>query len=307
MASAKIEIASASVIGRDHIGPGKNNQDALWIVEDQNGIVGIVCDGCGSGSNSEVGAKIGARLVCEEIRRRLIYTAPVLAHALRIHEFKSDVSDANEAMAAGVKVVEQAMDRVRQDVLANIRVLANGLGGSFAQTVQDYFLFTAIGFVVTPHVSWTFSLGDGTMFINGERIYITPSEGNAPPYMAYGLVETDYAEAPRFCVNRILTTRSLESLLVGSDGLEALVENERTRIPGKAEVIGSIDRLWSDDSFFQNKDALRRFLALANREHSRIDWKEQRTHRENGCLKDDTSVVVLRRIEPQGRDENDIA
>jgi len=57
----RYEIMSGSVIGHEHISLGKcligrNNQDAHKVVQTPHRIVGVVCDGCGSGAHSEFGA-----------------------------------------------------------------------------------------------------------------------------------------------------------------------------------------------------------------------------------------------------------
>ena len=63
------EIAGGSVAGRSHVLAGKGNQDAYhWSVEERS-LVAVVCDGCGSGAESEVGAALGARLLVAEAAR----------------------------------------------------------------------------------------------------------------------------------------------------------------------------------------------------------------------------------------------
>jgi serine/threonine protein phosphatase PrpC len=62
-----LEYAIGSIIGRNHVLAGKNNQDAYRIVSNEKFIIAVVCDGCGSGKHSEVGAKLGARLVINAI------------------------------------------------------------------------------------------------------------------------------------------------------------------------------------------------------------------------------------------------
>jgi len=53
----QFEYASGSIIGRNHVLAGKNNQDAYHISVNERFIAVVVCDGCGSGKHSEVGAK----------------------------------------------------------------------------------------------------------------------------------------------------------------------------------------------------------------------------------------------------------
>ena len=65
------EIAVGTVIGRDHRVSGKNNQDAFCCLMADHLIVAVVCDGCGSSPHSEVGAKIGAKIIAAEILRSI--------------------------------------------------------------------------------------------------------------------------------------------------------------------------------------------------------------------------------------------
>ena len=57
------QLAFATVAGRMHHLSGRNNQDAYAWTQGPGGLIAVVCDGCGSGPHSEVGAQVGARLV----------------------------------------------------------------------------------------------------------------------------------------------------------------------------------------------------------------------------------------------------
>src|SRR5258706_10945162 len=63
--------ASAAVSGSRHLRVGRNGQDAAatWVGDGAGAIV--VCDGCGSGASSEVGARLGAQLVIAAVAARL--------------------------------------------------------------------------------------------------------------------------------------------------------------------------------------------------------------------------------------------
>ena len=77
------EIAGGSVSGRSHVLAGKGNQDAYhWSVEERS-LVAVVCDGCGSGAESEVGAALGARLLVAEAARSIALGGAVDSPALR--------------------------------------------------------------------------------------------------------------------------------------------------------------------------------------------------------------------------------
>ena len=66
-----ISAASAAVTGARHLRAARNGQDAVatWLGDGAG--AAVVCDGCGSGASSEVGARLGAQLVIAAIAARL--------------------------------------------------------------------------------------------------------------------------------------------------------------------------------------------------------------------------------------------
>lgn len=273
------QIASASVLGRDHVGPGKNNQDAVWVAQDSGIILAVVCDGCGSGAHSEVGAKIGARLVAAEVGNLVGDHADLLATA--------------DSPAVMIAAVNHVLRRAQDNVMAQLRVLANAMGERLTATVQDYFLFTVVGTAVSPKFTFVFGCGDGVAILNGLDLKLGLTDGtNAPPYLGYHLVGQGRGGLE---AKAVIPTSELVSLVVASDGLEGLLADPEAKLPGKSDKVGLASRLWEDDKLFANPDALRRFLVLANRTSEVYDWKAQTVKREHGLLKDDTSLVVIRR------------
>ncbi|HKD75720.1 MAG TPA: protein phosphatase 2C domain-containing protein, partial [Ktedonobacterales bacterium] len=98
-------IAGGSVPGRAHLMTGRPNQDALSWVRSERALIGAVCDGCGSGAHSEVGAQLGAQLLVGALHRELAQMA--ISH---------DATDECSAL--------QTVLRVAQDhVLAQVGVL----------------------------------------------------------------------------------------------------------------------------------------------------------------------------------------
>ena len=159
-------ICGGSVHGSDHAKPGQpgytNNHDAFRFLWKPECIIGVVCDGCGSGAHSEVGANIGASLVLQGI-----------AHELPKYE------------QAGLD--EFPWERIKQQMLGQLSVLASAMGTSLSKTVNDHFLFTALGVIMTPFTTNIFSIGDGVYVLNGKVTHLGPFPGNAPPYLAYNL------------------------------------------------------------------------------------------------------------------------
>src|ERR1051325_1436163 len=106
-----ISASSAAVTGALHLGVARNGQDAAghWVGEGAGAIV--VCDGCGSGASSEVGARLGAQLVIGAVAARL-------QRGERPSELWSEV---------------------RAQVTAMLGQLADGMPGDRATAIHDHF------------------------------------------------------------------------------------------------------------------------------------------------------------------------
>ncbi|HIK26542.1 MAG: protein phosphatase 2C domain-containing protein [Oscillatoriaceae bacterium SKW80] len=263
----QFEIAGGSVIGREHLRSGKNNQDAYWGICSADYAIAVVCDGCGSRAHSEVGAKIGARLTVEAL-----------------------------ASCAKKITIDDSFfwQQVQQDLLKKLQALACIMGGNFSQTLQDYFLFTIVGALVTPAGAWLFSIGDGIIAVNGTVTQLGPFPQNTPPYLAYGLLDST-SEAWQFQIHKTLPLDEVKSILIGTDGVKNFIEAAETNLPGKEEKVGSISQFWEQDCYFKNPDSVRRKLALMNREVTKPDWEGQQLVRTVGLLPDDTTLMVLRK------------
>ena len=268
------ELATGSVLGRNHILAEKNNQDALHYFSLPALTIAIVCDGCGSSKHSEIGAKIGSRLITESISR----------HA-------NDFNQSNK--------IALALESVRQDVLSQIRTLSIAMGDNFNQTIIDYFLFTAIGVIITPKLTTTFYLGDGLTIINGVLSTFGPFPNNEPPYLGYGLLNSSKvtlrSELIQFQINLLTTTADVQSILIGTDGLNDLIRVEQQKLPGTEELVGPISQFWENDKFFKNPDMVRRRLSVINRTFLKPDWTNLSLIKENGLLPDDTTLIIIRR------------
>lgn len=265
MSSLPFDIAAASVIGREHSRAGRNNQDAFCVDACEQGLAAVVADGCGSGSHSEVGAQAGARLV--------------VASALRL-------------LRDGARVEEGAfLTALRERSVAFLRELALGLGRG---GLQDCLLFTVVGAVVTPELTLVFSAGDGVWALNGQVHPLGPFPGNAPPYLAYGLIPDSVVP---FARQALVPTADVRSLMLGTDGVGDLARMAESLVPEREEPVGPLSQYWNDERYFRNPDALRRRLSLLVRESVRVEPVSHRLVRSPGLLPDDTTLVVLRRRE----------
>jgi len=269
----EFEIAGGSVAGRDHRHALTNCQDAYAIATSKNVVAGVVADGCTSGEHSEVGAKIGARIAVDQL--------------LRVFQAEPTLLSADPAVLTG------ALARVRRGILTRIASIADAMGGSYSKTVSDYFLFTLVGVVATEWRTVTFVAGDGVIAPN-ERVVEILSENNKPSYIAYDLVDST-VEAPPLAVVNSFALGDVRQILIGTDGLGALVKASDRKVPGKDEPIGFISQFWENDAHFKNPFSIQRRLRVINRDYMRIDYDRRAVHEEHGPLADDATLVVFRR------------
>lgn len=275
------EVAYGSVIGKEHRRCSKNNQDALHLLFGDNYLITIVCDGCGSQIHSETGAKIGSRLIVKLISDQLRQIPIRPEH--------------------GLLDFSPVLERVRQNILAELGVLANWMGDSLTEVVSNYFLFTTVGAILLPGQAVFFSIGDGVIIINDEIITLGPFPENRPPYLVHNLLDLEPdSKSLRFQIIRSLSMDEVNSFLVGTDGVCDLVEASELCLPGKTEEVGPINQFWENDRYFSNRDNVRRRLTLVNREVRRYDRKGRTITRENGHLPDDTTLIVGRKCQTGG-------
>ena len=282
----QFDVAAGSVIGRDHVGrgnllTGRNNQDAYYF-GGKDVLVGLVCDGCSQGFHSEVGANIGAYLIgC--ILESTIATSLL---QVQIAHSKKDAIDGYFTL-----IRSQVLDQI--DAVAKSMFSLQG-PKTFSEVVGDYFLFTTVGFLATPDVTIIFSIGDGVYCLNGEISRIGPYPNNQPPYLAYGLLSTRMdPQLLQFACQAVIPTSEVQSILIGTDGVDDLIEAEHKKIPGKSEPVGPISQFWLEGRFFR-PDQIRRRLALINSEVTCVG-EQGALIRQPGLLRDDTTLVVARR------------
>ncbi len=273
--SSAFEIAGGSVIGRDHVFLGKNNQDAYGWHQESGLTIALVCDGCGSGRCSEVGAQLAVSLLLASLRR----------HARRF-----EIEPAQSVLAS-----------VRKKVLRNLDRTIQGMVQPRTEAIESHFLFTVLGAVLGPTRGILFSLGDGILGFNGELKCLKAS-GNAPPYLGYGLLSKGRKEsAPwsRFQVEVELPIDRFENVLLASDGMEPLCGSVFDGNPQRE--VRSLKDFWNNVRYFRNPSTLTRQLTKWNRESKRIDWEEHRMDKTPGLFRDDATVIVIRKgLDPIG-------
>ena len=266
------ELAAGTIRGREHALSNKNNQDAYHLIAEPDLLVAVVCDGCGDPTSkfSEMGAILGSQLIAETITR-----------TAKLGYFSN----------------QSFWDHfVRYPVLEQLKALVYQMGSIPKEVINQNFLFTTVVALVTPEVAVFATIGDGVIIINGEEeVFGYPN--NAPPYLGYGLMETNLHQGLfHFQIRKVIPTENLESFLIGSDGVGDLIKSHSKKLPGKQEEVGGISQFWIEDRYFANPDGIKQRLTLINQSAQKINWEERRVEKENGYLKDDTTLVVGRRV-----------
>ncbi|HVX23870.1 MAG TPA: protein phosphatase 2C domain-containing protein [Candidatus Saccharimonadales bacterium] len=268
MSQTAFELAGGSTVGRDHRLVPKNCQDGWYVVRDEFSTIAIVTDGCGSSPHSEVGALAGARL---------------LATALQVELRQTGVVN---------------WIRVRRHLLATLDILAQQMGGHYRRTIEDYFLFTVVGAILTDTQATFFACGDGVVIINGQVQTLGPFANNSPPYVGYGLIAEQLSDPALgeqgFDVVCELPLPELEHFVIGCDGVIDLIKAADLRRPGSDQSVGDISQFWQEYRYFANPELVSRELRLVAR-----DWPKREP--EPGLLPDDTTLIIGRRpiIQPE--------
>lgn len=262
MNANEFQLAGGTVTGRDHRLVFKNNQDAYAITACHGLTIAVVADGCSGGAKSEVGAQLGVRLLTEQIAR--MYTATGTLN----------------------------WPRLEQHLVAQLDSLAVSLGGEYRRVVEEYLLFTLVGAVITDTELTFFACGDGTIIINGARLALGPYPGNMPPYIAYRLLTNELRIDPqqvRLAPVAIRPVETVESFLIGTDGIDDIAAHAECRMPGLDKLVGDPSQFWTEDRYFRgNPDLVSRQLRMMARDFPLVQP-------EHGRLHDDTTLVVGRR------------
>lgn len=296
----KFNIASASVIGSEHVRLNLNNQDSLLVTEDLNYLMGVVSDGCGSCQHSEVGSNLIVRLVSKHISMSLrgveirdVKQSIDYAHVnivLALENIVSELADELIDLIDGEEPFDGLLPQHVEKILIKSRV----------NMVSKYLLSTVVGFYMNDEYTVIFSIGDGFYAINEEITCLETEDEtrNAPAYLAYNLIpnvlENMRPEALRFSV-KLFDTSCVDSLMIGTDGLRFMQDGAEQNVPGRFRKVGPLSQLW-DDRMFVNPDIMRRTLSLLNKEVHVPDWVGQSIIPCASVLKDDVAVISARRI-----------
>ncbi len=207
----------ACVPGSDHTAPGQphkiNKQDAIAIVEFKEGFVAVICDGCGSAPNSEVGADFGAHVLSRQVAK---LCSPSLMGRMPAFDWNAIGDEFVNVMKAKAQQYSGTDDI-----------------DAFERVVFERFLFTAIIVVQWKETTIVAACGDGFVQVDDKLTVIEPPLPNAPPYLGYRLLrDTEYSGIR---LRRHLAIKELmhinhatvtNAVCVGSDGALPLASEE---------------------------------------------------------------------------------
>ena len=181
---------AGGVTGRDHLRAGRDGQDGYALVETEGLAAAVVTDGCSSGTQSELGARLGARWLAALVVRHFDATAPVAsAHAI------------TKALVAHLRITARS--------LSAGRIVEAGIVG-------DALLFGFLVAVATASSAIVFGVGDGIVWVDGVATVIDPGPENAPTYPAYALLGATIAPTIHF-------TGACRAIAIATDGAVLLV------------------------------------------------------------------------------------
>lgn len=179
-----MKIGYGSIQGFTHRQLEYNNQDFVLVSENDNYNIGLIADGCGSGSNSEVGAQLGLKFL------------------LRI-------------------ISEQASSDWKVNLKENIQKYSSQIAEIHSSNPRDFtknfLLYTIIGFVEENNKITIFSFGDGVIIIDDKVKVI--NQNNRPKYINNELIGN---EGGKFTYEEVILDE--QTILIGSDGVEDLIE-----------------------------------------------------------------------------------
>lgn len=198
--SPKFTVKTGKVIGRSHIFSGRNCQDSLKQssieVNGQTYLVGWISDGCSEGAYSEVGANLATEFL---LRQTL------------------------EFIRAGIHLDIISLF-LFEDLLAFLKTNLNSqpLFSPREQSVyvQDFLLFTLVGYIIGPKSTLVMAYGDGLIIIND--LVNKRDFNDESPYPGYLLIDPKYLNPNRHPVSQAfdvfsVETQHLKQLAIGSD------------------------------------------------------------------------------------------
>lgn len=237
-----IRARTAQIIGRDHLIRQANRQDAHALLQNETFTVAVLCDGCGEGEHSEIGATLAAQFLAARALEAAEQGVPLAEIPARLHKRLLDY-------LCGVIDMTAPPDRLA--------------------FIQHHLLFTVLGVIarapkrasdglntfyrergkwgnVGESQAVIFAAGDGLIAVDDE--VTQRDEGNAPRYPAYHLLAPDQIsriDLPAgFAVQQVM---EWERLALASDGFEPALLPEVWNAASQPRALQRRFNLWSNE------------------------------------------------------------
>jgi hypothetical protein len=207
------------------------------VSENEKYNIGLVADGCGSGSNSEVGAQLGLKYLSRKIIEQI---------------------DSNWQI------------NLKEDLQNYSKQIANLHSDNPKAFIENFLLYTIIGFVERNNKVTLFSYGDGVIIIDDQIKII--NQDNRPKYVNNELIGN---EGGQFIYEEISLNK--QTIIIGSDGIEDFLEGINK---GEIEEYENLTAFIRDENNFNNPIHIPKLL----RKYSR-----------KGILKDDCSLIIIKK------------
>ncbi len=185
-----IQIAGGSITGsrHQHRLNIKNNQDAFGWQLSEGTACAVICDGCSASKYSEVGAQMFALRIPRHVLSR-----------------QREICMSNSA-------TNYAWDHIKWQIVSYMQ--------DTYLPIKDYYLFTILGALITLDWVTVFSIGDGVVYINSEKLDMSEYPNNAPPYLAYELIQDSLQnptpELYKFKIHIQMPVDEFQTCLIGS-------------------------------------------------------------------------------------------
>lgn len=152
-----MNIAYASIVGSTHRALEYNNQDFVLVKSIADIQICLVADGCGSGSNSEVGAQLALNFIAKTIVENNNWQKNLME---RLNDYSQNLAE---------------------------------MHSDDSQTfIKNFLLYTIVGCVVRDEKIILFSCGDGVILIN-ENLNVIDQD-NRPRYLNNSLISNTSAQ-----------------------------------------------------------------------------------------------------------------
>lgn len=265
----KLQIASGSVVGSDHRKKNLNNQDSFLVHQEDDLLIAIVSDGCGSSLRSDVGSQV----LCELLKQVIL-------------EHKSQIGTEYFLQLS----FERLCDKLSQACL----VL-----GFQDQDIEKYFQASLVCCIVYEEQAYIFSCGDGMYIVNDDIVKIEPQENNSPVYPVYRLIPTTFSpevleKELKFHLHYHADLSYVDYLMIGTDGVEDYIEVTGQNIFRTQQPIAPINELARVGKYFTNPVALGNYLNIVNEYEAKVDWDRKKKNIHFGYLKDDVTMIFVK-------------